>query len=225
MSSRKNRCPNCNAPRKEGTTFCGYCDLTPEGSARAESSGPAQGAGRRFTASFVIKLSLGLTSLMCCGPIGVYGTLYETVYSVNMEAPKYSAQPPPAEQRRPEAIEVMPLYLEVRNTSDRPLAQSKQTWKEKYEGRWVSWTGTVEEVRPYDSMASELVLVPVAGQELKVQANFDPLHNPQLEKLRPGQEVRVSGRLWGYYFMTDIVRLSEGALVEPEAPAQAQDSQ
>jgi hypothetical protein len=162
-------------------------------------------------------------SLTCCGPLALFGTLYETVYAVHMEAPKYSPQPPPAEQRRAEAIEAMQVFLDVRDTGGRSLAQGKQAWREKYEGRWVSWSGIVEEIRSYDSFASELILLPVEGQKLKVEVNFDPLHNARLNKLRKGQEVRVSGRLWGYYFMVDTVRLSEGALAEPEAPGQVQE--
>jgi hypothetical protein len=223
MSTRKNRCANCNAPLVEGTSFCDYCDLGPKGVPRARPTGPSASASRRSTGRSVIKLGLGLVSLTCCGPLGLFGTLHETVYAIRMDAPKYSAQPPSAEQRPAEAIESMQVFLDMRDAADRSLEQRKQEWREKYEGHWVSWQGVVEEIQPYDDLASELVLRPLEGQSFKVQVNFDPLHNVRLNQLRQGQEVRVSGRLWGYYFMDDTVRLSEGALVDQEASGQVQE--
>ncbi len=218
MQTRKNRCAHCNAPLAEGTSFCDYCDLNRKGASR---SAPAQAPGRS-TFRTVLKVGVGLVSLACCGPVGLIGTLYEVVYAIKLDSPKYSAQPPSAEQRRAESIEPMQVFLTMRDAEDRSLAQRKQEWREKYEGRWVSWTGTVEEVLPYDTMASELVLRPAGDSKLQIQVNFDPLHNARLNQLQKGQQVHVSGRLWGYYFMSDIVRLSEGALVEPRAPAQVQ---
>lgn len=220
MRMRQNRCANCNAPLAEGTSFCDYCDLNRKGASR---SAPAKATPRWFSGRSVLKL-LGLASLVCCGPMAIFATLNETVYSIHMDAPKYSVRPPSVDQRSPEAIAAMQVFLDMRDASDRSLARRKQEWREKYEGRWVSWTGVVAEVRPYDGFASELVLRP-GGEDpkLKVEVNFDPLHNARLKQLHQGQEVHVSGRLWGYYFMSDTVRLSEGALVDPDARGQAQE--
>jgi hypothetical protein len=204
----------------EGASFCDYCDLNPQGAPR---SAPAKDSPRRFSGRSVIKIGLGLVSLMCCAPMGIFGTLYETVYAIRMDAPKYSAHPPSVDQRPTEAIAAMQVFLDMRDTSERSLAQRKQEWRAKYEGRWVSWKGSVEEIHPYDGFASELVLRPEEGQQFQVQVNFDPLYNARLNQLRKGQEVHVSGRLWGYYFMGDLVRLSEGALVDQEVPGQVQE--
>jgi hypothetical protein len=215
MRLNKNRCPNCNAPLAEGTSLCEYCGPG-SGAPAKDTRGPSTGRS-------LLKIALGVVGLTCLGPLGLFGTLYETVYAIKMEAPKYSAQPPSAEQRPAEPIESMQVFLDMRDAADRSLEQRKREWREKYEGRWVSWKGVVEEVIPYDTMASELVLRPLGEHNYKVQVNFDPLQNSRLNQLRPGQEVRVSGRLWGYYFMDDTVRLSEGALLGQEAPAQVQE--
>jgi hypothetical protein len=218
MQTRKNRCAHCNAPLAAGTSFCDYCDLNPQGAPRAA---PTQDT-RRFSFRSFLKLGLGAVCLFCCAPVGIIGTLHETVYAIEMEAPKYSARPPPLDQRPSEALTPMQVFLDMRDTSERSLAQRKQDWRQKYEGRWVSWKGVVEEIRPFDGFASELVLRPEEGQAFQVEVNFDPLHNVRLNQLRKGQEVHVSGKLWGYYFMGDTVRLSEGALLSPAAPGQAQ---
>lgn len=222
-----NRCAHCNAPLAEGTSGCDYCGVGSRGAPRVgqtASPAPAKDARRRSTAGSVIKIVLGTVSLTCCGPLGLFGVFYETVYAVRMEAPKYSARPPPLEQRPAEALEPLQVFLDMRDTEDRSLSQRKQEWREKYEGRWVSWKAIVEETHLYDSTyASELRLKPVGGQDFEIQVNLDPLHNARLKELRKGQEVRVSGRLWGYYFIPDMIRLSEGALVDADVPAQVQD--
>ncbi|WP_375764754.1 hypothetical protein NR798_23845 [Archangium gephyra] len=219
MPMQKNRCAHCNAPLAEGTSFCEYCDLNRQGASRAASAKPP----RRFAGRSILKMGLGVVGLTCCAPTGILVTLYEKVYAIQLDAPKYSARPPPLAQRPTEPIAAMNVFLDMRDASDRSLSQRKQEWREKYEGRWVSWKGTVEELHPYDAFASELVLRPEPGQEFKVQVNFDPLHNVRLNQLQTGQQVHVSGRLWGYYFMGDTVRLSEGALVEQDVPGQAQE--
>jgi len=220
MWPRKNRCPNCNAPRAEGSTVCTYCEL---GAPGAPGSASANGSGRRFSFRSVTRIGLGLVTLLCCAPLSVVVALQETVYAIKMEAPQYSAQPIPTEQRPTEPLTPMQVFLDMRDTDDRSLGQRKQGWREKLEGRWVSWKGRVEEIRPYDAFASELVIRPEADQKFTVEVNFDPLHNARLKQLQVGQEVHVSGRLWGYYFMNDTVRLSEGALVDPPAPSQVQE--
>lgn len=221
-----NRCAHCNAPLAEGTSGCDYCGVGSRGAPRAgqpAESAPAKDA-RRFTVSRVLKLVLGTVSLTCCGPFGIFGVFYETVYAVRMEAPKFSARPLPLEQRPAEALEPLQVFMDLRDTDDRSLSQRKQEWREKYEGRWVSWKAIVEETLLYDdTYASELRLRPAGGQDFEIQVHLDPLHNGRLKELRKGQEVRVSGRLWGYYFISDMIRLSEGALVDVEVPAQVQD--
>ncbi|ATB32385.1 hypothetical protein MEBOL_005862 [Melittangium boletus DSM 14713] len=221
MQMRKNRCANCNAPLAAGTSFCHYCEPDRLGESRSASE---KEAPRRFSGRTLLKSALGLVSLMCCAPLGVFGTLHETRYAIRMDAPKYSARPPPVAQRPAEDIAAMQVFMDMRDAGDRSLAQRKQEWREKYEGHWVSWKGRVEEVHANEGIASQLVLRPEEGQTLKVQVNFDPLYNAQLEQLREGQGVHVSGRLWGYYFLGDTVRLSEGMLLEPAAPRQVQTS-
>jgi hypothetical protein len=155
--------------------------------------------------------------------VGVFVALSETVYLIKLDTPKYSAQPIPIDQRSAEPFTAMQVFLELRDAEDRPLALRKQAWREKFEGRWVSWKGRVEEVLPYDTFASELVLKPEADQQFKVRVYFDPLHNARLKQLQVGQEAQVSGKLWGYEFIGNTVRLSEGALVEEKAPSQVQE--
>jgi hypothetical protein len=220
-----NRCAHCNAPLPEGISGCDYCGV---GARVAPPAGPPVPPApvkdaRRSKVGTVLKIAVGTVSLTCCGPLGIFGAFYETVYAVRMEAPKYSARPPPVEQRPVEAIEPMQVFLDMRDTEDRPVAQRKQEWRERYEGRWVSWKGIVDETLVYDTMTSELRLRPLGGQEFGVQVYLDPLHNERLKQLRKGQEVRVSGRLWGYYFIPNTARLSEGALVDANVPAQVQD--
>ncbi len=220
MRLRKHRCPNCNAPLAEGTSSCTYCDV---GAAGVHGTASSKDASRRFSFRSSVKIGLGLLSLLCCAPLSVFITLSETVYSVEMEAPKYSAQPPAVDQRSAEPLTAMQVFMEVRDTDDRSLAQRKQAWREKLEGRWVSWKGRVEDVRPYDAFASELVLRPEADQEFKVRVYFDPLHNGRLKQLQVGQEAQVSGKLWGYEFIGNTVNLAEGALVQESAPSQVQE--
>jgi hypothetical protein len=183
----------------------------------------AKDARRRFTLRTLAKLSLGFVFVTCCAPMGIIGTLYATVYAIEMDAPKYSVQPLPVGQRPSEGLTPMQVYMDLRDTEDRSLKERKTVWREKYEGRWVSWKGTVAEVRIFDNLASELDLHSEAGEKFPVQVNFDPLHNARLQELRKGQEVQVSGRLWGYYFMGDTARLSEGVLLDPEVKGQAQE--
>ena len=218
MPMQKNRCAHCNAPLAEGTTFCEYCDLSRKGALRSAS---AKATGR-LSKRGLVKLGLGVVSLTCCLPTGIFVTLSETVYAVAMDAPKFSGRPLAVGERPNEPLAAMDLFMDMRDAADRPLSQRKQEWQAKYEGRWVSWTGSVESIHIYNSLASELVLQPVQGQKFKVEVNFDPIYNDRLKALHEGQDVRVSGKLWGYSFMNDTVRLSDGALAQQDAQGQAQ---
>ncbi|WP_257446652.1 hypothetical protein [Archangium lipolyticum] len=237
----KSRCTNCNAPLVEGTIYCDHCDLGPGGVARPPPPAPsavtkAASGGVTFIIGLVLflsrqlwrlavwlvppwsrgtKIALGIVGLTCVGFVGVGVVLHETVYSIRMDAPRYSANPLPPGQRPLEAIEPAKVVLDMRDTPDRTLEQRKQLWREKYEGHWVSWKGTVDTVYP---SIGRLQLLPVGDLRFQLEVDFDPIHQARLEKLQKGQEVRVSGMLWGYYFNIDTLRLSEGALVDESVP-------
>jgi hypothetical protein len=242
----KSRCTNCNAPLVEGTTFCNYCDLGPGGAARPPPPEPsavteAASSGVTFLIGLMLllsrqlmrlvvflvppwsrktKIALGLVGLSCVGSMGVSVVLNETMYSVQMDAPRYSANPLPPEQRPIEAIEARQVVLDLRSTPDRTLEQRKQAWREKYQGHWVSWEGTVDSVWP---SIGRLQLLTLGEQHYQLEVDFDPIHAPRLEKLQKGQEVRVSGMLWGYSFLVDTLQLSEGALVDEIPPGHVTD--
>jgi hypothetical protein len=154
------------------------------------------------------------------GLVGVSVVLHETVYAIRMDVPRYSANPLQPGQRPHEAIEAAQVVLDMRDTPDRTLEQRKQAWREKYEGHWVSWKGTVDKVYPG---IGRLQLLSAGDQRFQLEVDFDPIHAARLEKLQKGQEVRVSGMLWGYYFNLDTFRLAEGALVDELAPGHVQD--
>lgn len=210
---REIRCAHCNAPLREGASGCVYC-----GAGTQTAAAAARSAQTRSTLKRVLKALLASTLLLCCAPFSLYGALYETVFAVRMEAPKYSAHPPPPAQRRAEALEPTQVFVDMRDTDGRSLAERKQEWRSKYEGRWVSWTGRVKEVHVYGNQANELRLLPVEGSAQEVEVFLDPLLGRQLSAVQPDQRVRVSGKLWGYYFLPDTIRLSDGAILE-EAPS------
>ncbi|MDY7225673.1 hypothetical protein [Hyalangium rubrum] len=242
----KSRCTHCNAPLAEGTTFCAYCDLGPGGVARPPPPAPsavteAASSGVTFLIGLVLflfrqlvrlvvwlvppwsrktKIALGVVGLVFVGFVAVVLVLNATVYSIHMDAPRYSANPLPPRQRPIESFNVAQVVLDMRDTPDRTLDQRKQAWREKYEGRWVSWKGTVDTVYPN---IGHLKLLTVDDPRIQLEVKFDPIHAPQLEKLQEGQEARVSGMLWGYDFTLNMPQLSEGALVGERAPGHVMD--
>lgn len=229
----------------DGATFCDYCNLSPAGSARPPPPPPsavkeAASSGGLFLIGLVLVLSrqlwrvvvwlvppwsrktqiiLGVGVVACASLVGVLVGLEKAVYGVEMDGRQHRATSLPAAQRSIEPIQTTQVILDMRDTADRTLEQRKQAWREKYEGRWVSWTGTVYWVSPSINL---LQLHTVDAEPLLLSVDFAPIHTARMEKLQKGQQVRVSGMLWGYSFMTDTIRLSDGALVDELAPGQAQ---
>jgi hypothetical protein len=143
---------------------------------------------------------------------GIFGLFYETVYAVKSQASKFSASAPALEQRRAEPIDSKQVYVDLRDAEKRSLGLRKNTFKQKYEGHWVTWEGTVEKVSTYTSLSGELHLKPAEGNFI-MEFFFDPLSNARFSALAAGDHARVSAKLWGYYFIGDRILLSDAALV------------
>ena len=217
----ENRCALCNAPLRDGATGCEYCGGRTRGGSGASGAKAKNDAPRRFSPGRILTFILGGVGLLCCTPCGLFGALYETVYAVRMETPKYDPHAVPHEQRRAEPIEPVQVFREMADAGGHSLDHRKQEWRAKYQGRWVTWTGRVKDTLILEKGNSELRLRPVAGTEYEVQVFLGPYQNEALRSLRKDQEVRVSGMLWGYYFIGDTVRLADGVLMGRFASEQA----
>lgn len=147
----------------------------------------------------------------------VYGYLSETTYAVKSSTTKFEPQPVAESDRAYEEITAQDVFNDMRQEGNRTLPDLRARWSERFEGRWVKWTAPVKQVDIYTTMASELRLSPDASEVYDIEIFFDPIHNPELEALAPGMTATVSGRLWGYYFLTDRVRLADGMLLGSEA--------
>jgi hypothetical protein len=166
------------------------------------------------------KIALGVVGLACVGFVTVVLVVGATVYSIEMDAPRYSANALPPGKRPIEPTSVTQVVLDLRATPDRTIEQRKQAWREKYEGHWVSWKGTVDTAY---ANTGHLLLLSVDDPRIALDVQVDPLHAAWMEKLQDGQTVHVSGMLWGYDFTLNRPMLADGALVEELAPGQAQD--
>ncbi len=146
---------------------------------------------------------------------GIYGFFSETKYAVRDESPKIAAKPIPLAQRRTENIDPAQIYRDLRGESGRSLEERKKTWVKQYRGRWVEWSGEATSVNIYTTQESEIRIKP-ASEAFSAEAFFDPLHNDQLKDIAIGDQVRINGRLWGYYFLPNTIRLADGVVVKVE---------
>lgn len=151
----------------------------------------------------------------------IYGLCYETIYAVRLDSPKFNVEPLRVDQRPVETVNPVDVYRDLRDAPDSSIDLRKSTWLEHYQGKWVEWEGEVNSVVTYSSSASELLVILPGETPVAVEIYFDPMKNAQLDALSPGSRVRFSGMLWGYYFLADIVRVADGALLnvqekEPE---------
>lgn len=145
--------------------------------------------------------------------IGIFGLLYETVYSVRMDTPKYTSNPLEYSKRPTQSITPEQVFIDMRDTPDRSLALRKAEWVEKYQGRWIQWEGEVTSIQAFENTTNQMTLKPDMSQSLEVQGYFDPLNYSELNLIEVGDIVKISGVLWGYYFLGDMIRLADGHLV------------
>lgn len=173
-------------------------------------------------------------TIILCLPIiiiGTYGGLYETVFAVRSDLPKFSSEPLPVDQRKTEDISSVQIFEDMKKSEMGTLDHRRKTWKEKYEDRWILWEGQIESIHVYsDSDESRLVILPDDNAGYSIEVFFDPANNSALEKLSTGDRVRVSGRIWGYYFIDNIIRLAQGTVLaqwkekEPQQNTETKDS-
>lgn len=143
--------------------------------------------------------------------VATWGFFHETVYAIKSETEPFVPDAPEWSARRHEPIDHGIVFTEMRDEGGRNRDELRRVWADRYEGRWVKWTLRIEQKNIYTTMASELLLAPESGA-YDVEVFFDPAKNAQLEALVTGNEVTVSGRLWGYYWLTDRIRLADGEL-------------
>ena len=143
--------------------------------------------------------------------IGAWGFFYETVYAVKSETEDFMPDAPEWSARHHEPIDHGIVFTEMRDEGGRDHDELRRRWDERFEGRWVRWTARLKQKNIYTTMASELILAPESGA-YDIKVFFDPAKNARLEALVTGNEVTVSGRLWGYYWLTDRISLADGEL-------------
>ncbi|MCL4234751.1 MAG: zinc-ribbon domain-containing protein [Deltaproteobacteria bacterium] len=143
--------------------------------------------------------------------VGTWGFFHETVYAIKSVTEPYAPDAPDWGARRHEPIDHGIVFTDIRDDGGRDRDELRRLWDERYEGRWVRWALRIKQKNIYTTMASELVLSP-ESEAYEVEVFFDPAKNAALEALVVGDEVTVSGRLWGYYWLTNRMRLADGEL-------------
>ncbi|HPM77923.1 MAG TPA: TFIIB-type zinc finger domain-containing protein, partial [bacterium] len=143
----------------------------------------------------------------------VFGLLNETMYSVHLDTPKFSADRQAVSRKPTLHVAPVDIYQALRKTPALSTEARKQRFFAEYAGKWVTWRAKVHEIYIYDSIASNLKLKPEDTKLYDVTAYFDPLYNDQLKTLAVGDYVTVSGMIWGYYFMSDTTRLADAKIV------------
>lgn len=146
--------------------------------------------------------------------VGVYGGIYESIYAIRSDLPKYSSEPLPIEERKDEKISASQVFKDLKKDDSRPLDVRKKAWAEKYVDMWVVWEGQIESIHILsDSGGSWIDMLIDKDAEYSIEIFFNPSQNGSLEKIKKGDYVRISGRLWGYYFIDNIIRLAEGMVL------------
>ena len=160
--------------------------------------------------------------------IGVYGYFYETHYALRMQTAKYSDNPPAAQDRAIQDIHPEAIYKDLRDSDGKTMDERQRAWRENYQGLWVQWEGTVTAVLTYTSSASELKMESEIDAPYSIEVYFDPTRNKELEKIAVDDNAKVSGMLWGYYLLSDTIRLADGVLLghsrKGKPPVDAQET-
>jgi hypothetical protein len=151
----------------------------------------------------------------CCGPklfVFPYAAIRDGVFLAHADRPKDTSSDFSESAYLPLSPEQ--VYADMRDTSARSFSERKAWWRERYAGRWVSWRGVFQ--------GSSLTRDEVA-------LKFGAVNNPNLNftlfygsrsypSLQSGQEVVVSGELWGFYFLPESIVLTSPRLREVEEP-------
>ncbi len=162
------------------------------------------------------KIKLWITALFLTPVvlIGIFGFFYETIYAVRMDAPKYSTNSLKYSARPTQNISPEEIYKEMRASTEKSISLRKSQWMEKFQGRWVEWEGEVLSIQADNSQTNQVTIKTQLDQPFEIQIYFDPLSYPRLNQVLAGDTVIISGQLWGYYFLSDMIRISEGHLVK-----------
>ncbi|MBZ0272702.1 zinc ribbon domain-containing protein [bacterium] len=141
--------------------------------------------------------------------------------TVRVDGPKFSTSAPDLAGRAHETIGVDDVFRLMRDEA-LPRETRKERFLAQYAGRWVRWSGTVDEVSTYTTMASEVRVdpfgVPPPAPKRLVRAFMDPAANAMINDLTEGAPVTVSGRLFGYDFFLHRVEIADAIPVNG-APA------
>jgi hypothetical protein len=142
-----------------------------------------------------------------------------------MDEPKYTSPAVALDERKAEDFDAGTVYQDLRSTDGRSLSDRKQIWLEKYEGRWVLWEGEVTYYYLSEESASKVTVQTKSGDPYSIEVYFDPLENGSIEPIENGDRVTVSGKLWGYYFLDDTIRLADGLVVHHTKAVSAGEAQ
>jgi hypothetical protein len=144
--------------------------------------------------------------------LGVFIYLDVYVYTVHADFEKVSATAPEPGARPIEELDAARVHEVMQGLSGTPVDERRKVWLANFAGRWVRWTGTVEDTEIYTSMPSEVRIISPRTTLFEVGGYFDPVHNERIEGLELGDTVTISGRLWGYEYTFDRVLLADAVL-------------
>lgn len=146
----------------------------------------------------------------------VFGLLNEAIYNEHLDTPKYTENQPPRGVRPTLDAEPVEIYKTLRKATGLSISERKKRFLSEYAGKWITWRGKIDEIYIYDSIASNLKLQPEETKTYDIKSYFDPLRNDQLEALQEGDIVTVNGMIWGYYFMSNTIRLADSSILRVE---------
>ena len=163
---------------------------------------------------FSLRVRLGVTLFFVATTvaIGVYGYLYETKYTIHAGFDEFAPTAIPLTDRDHTDLTPETVYMNVRNKGGRSLEESKKAFIQQYAGRWIRWTGTVENTYAYSTSAGQVNLNDDKGR--KIEFYFDPAHEKAVRELHRGDKVMISGRVWGYEFISDIIDVADSVVVK-----------
>ncbi|MDP8223561.1 MAG: hypothetical protein P9L99_09385 [Candidatus Lernaella stagnicola] len=112
-------------------------------------------------------------------------------------------------------VELAPgsVYQRMIDVREKERESQRKLWREQFEGKWVQWIGVVETRSTYSGIPSHVTIRVHNKASFKIKVYFDPAHKAALGKLRNGDTVQVSGRLWGFSCALDEIELADGLFV------------
>lgn len=161
-------------------------------------------------------------TIVLTAPLALLGLLMyvdTAIYTIHGDFEKVDPSVPAAAQRQVQPLDPGTVYAALAALADQPPPARELVWREAYAGKWVRWEGKVAKTNIYTSMPSELDLDIDQSALFTVTVYFDPEQNQRLKELAVGQDIAISGRLWGYGYLFDDLYLADGAIVASDDTA------